>query len=124
MSDKATPVNGLPVETLNLILNHLPFELTFTDEHDIIRMSTETNPPIFGRTPNVIGTPVIDCHTTSKAIVQQLLDDFRSGKRSKFIFTTVANGRMILERYMAIRSDAGDFVGTLEIVQDIGSADE
>ncbi len=124
MTDAKSPVNELPAETLNLILSHLPIELTFTDEHDIIRFYTENKNPIFEKSPDIVGTSVVDCHTSSKAIVQQLLDDFRSGKRSAFLATSVVSGRVILERYIAVRNEAGNYVGTLEIVQDIGSAEE
>jgi hypothetical protein len=56
--------------------------------------------------------------TTPLDIRQQLIADFKAGRRSVAEFWIEMGGRFIHIRYFPVRSPQGDYLGTLEVVQD------
>ncbi len=70
----------LSVKQLESILNHLPVDLTFIDENDIVRYFSHGKERIFVRTKAVIGRSVQNCHPPQSVhVVNQLLADFKAG---------------------------------------------
>ena len=51
--------------------------------------------------------------------VNQLLSDFKSGRRDLAEFWIDLKGRKVYIRYFAVRDTAGRYLGTLEVTQDI-----
>jgi DUF438 domain-containing protein len=51
--------------------------------------------------------------------VNQLLSDFKAGRRDSAEFWIDLKGRKIYIRYFAVRNKAGKYLGTLEATQDI-----
>jgi DUF438 domain-containing protein len=51
--------------------------------------------------------------------VNELLSDFKAGKRGSAEFWIDLEGRKIYIRYFAVRNKAGKYLGTLEVTQDI-----
>lgn len=81
------PTGTLSLEQLELMLNHLPVDLTFIDENDVVRYFSHGKERIFARTKAVIGRTVQNCHPPASVhIVNKLLDDFKSGKKMLKIF--------------------------------------
>ncbi len=110
----------LTPEQVNLILTHLPIDLSFVNEHDEVVYYSATRERIFPRSPGVIGRKVQKCHPPKSVhIVQQILDEFRSGKKDVAEFWISTNGRFIHIRYFAIRDAAGVYRGCLEVTQDV-----
>ncbi|HVP37682.1 MAG TPA: PAS domain-containing protein [Candidatus Saccharimonadales bacterium] len=112
---------GLAPEVLAAILNTLPVELSFVDENDTVRYySHERSEKIFARTRGVIGTQVQNCHPQKSVhVVNQLLADFKAGKREAAEFWIDLNGRKVHIRYWPVRSPEGRYLGCLETVQDV-----
>ncbi len=52
-------------------------------------------------------------------IVEKIVKEFRSGKQDQADFRIHMQGKYILIRYFAIRDDAGEYKGVLEVGQDI-----
>ncbi len=106
-------------EVLSRVLDALPFEFSFVDEDDRVRLFNKNGDRIFPRSPGVIGRRVQDCHP-SKSIhkVQQILDEMKTGKRDSAEFWIDLNDRKIHIRYFAVRED-GEYMGCLEVSQDI-----
>ena len=52
-------------------------------------------------------------------IVQQILDDFRSGVRTEADFWIDMRGKKIYIRYFALKNESNDYLGCLEVTQDI-----
>lgn len=102
------------------VLNNIGLECTVTDDkHNIIYYSI-VEEPIFTRTPDIIGTPVIECHPEQTwDSVNLLLADLKNGKRKSAEEWRDIDGRKILIRYIAMHDPAKNFVGILETVQDI-----
>lgn len=112
----------LTLEQINLLLTTLPVDVTFVDEHDEVRFYSQTRDRLFPRTPAVIGRKVQQCHPPESVHrVQQILDDFRAGKRDVAEFWIQLAGRFIHIRYFPLRDAAGTYRGTLEVTQDIAA---
>jgi hypothetical protein len=110
----------LTLEQINLILVHLPVELSFVDENDEVRFYSNQPHKIFPRTPDSIGRKVQNCHPPKSVhLVNRILSDFRSGKRDVAEFWIEMAGMFVYIRYFAIRAADGSYRGSLEVVQDI-----
>ena len=116
--------NGhLSVEQANLILNHLPIELTFVNKEDIFQYYNDHVPfeeMLFKRNPSQIGRHVELCHPP-KLIerVKQVFEVLRSGQQDEVKMWFKRDGQFIHVTYMAVRDSQGAFEGVLELVQDI-----
>ena len=118
--------NGyLSVEQANLILNHLPLEITFVNKDDIFQYYNDNVPAnemVFKRTPSQIGRNVELCHPPKVLDkVKKIFDLLRSGERDQvpMWFKSERLGKFVYVTYAAVRDDKGDFQGVLEYVQDI-----
>jgi len=111
---------NLTLEQLNIMIQHLPFDITFVDENDEVRFYSEGPDRVFLRTPDVIGRKVQNCHPPKSVhIVNRILKAFREGTQDVAEFWIEMNGRFIHIRYFPIRDKDGSYRGTLEITQDI-----
>lgn len=116
--------NGhLSVEQANLILNHLPIELTFVNKEDIFQYYNDHVPfeeMLFKRNPGQIGRHVELCHPP-KLIerVKQVFEVLRSGQQDEVKMWFKRDDQFIHITYMAVRNSQGAFEGVLELVQDI-----
>ena len=111
---------ALSVDELNLMLTHLPFDMTFVDKDDVVRYFSAGRDRIFVRTGAVIGRHVQNCHPPKSVhVVKQILDDFKAGTRDHADFWIPMGPQFVYIRYFAVRDAAGEYVGTLEVTQDI-----
>jgi DUF438 domain-containing protein len=107
-------------EQVNMMLKHMPVDISFVDENDEVRYYSATKDRIFPRSPGVIGRKVQNCHPPkSFAMVQKILDEFRAGSRHKADFWIQMKGRFLLIQYFAVRDEKGAYKGTLEVSQDV-----
>jgi DUF438 domain-containing protein len=108
-------------DVLAAILNTLPVELSFVDKDDRVRyFSHENGEKIFARTRGAIGTAVQNCHPPQSVhLVNRILADFKAGSRKVAEFWIDMGPRRVHIRYFPVRSPRGEYVGTLEVVQDI-----
>lgn len=108
------------VKQMEAILNHLPVDLTFIDEHDIVRYFSQGKERIFVRTKAVIGRSVQNCHPPQSVhVVNQLLADFKAGVKDVEDFWIPVKDKFVYIRYFAIRDQEGTYLGTLEFTQNI-----
>lgn len=110
----------LTPKQIELIFNHLPVDITFVDKDDIVKYFSLGPERIFTRTKAVIGRSVQNCHPPASVhIVEKLVKDFKDGKKDVEEFWINMGGKLIYIRYFAVRDENGEFVGTLEVTQDI-----
>ncbi|WP_077619335.1 DUF438 domain-containing protein [Bacillus sinesaloumensis] len=115
----------LSLKQLELILNHLPVDITFIDKDDVVRYFSKGKERIFARTKAVIGRTVQNCHPPrSVHVVEDLLDDFKAGRKDTEDFWIQAKGKYVYIRYFAVRDEDGEYVGTLEFTQNIAPIKE
>ena len=111
---------ALTAREVNAILTHLPVDVTYVDADDSVRFFSQTPERIFPRSPAIIGRKVQKCHPPASVHrVQQILDDFRAGRRDEAEFWIQMNGKFIHIRYFAVRDERGAYQGTLEVTQDV-----
>jgi len=109
----------LTPEQINLLLTHLPVDVTFVDENNTVRYFTQTKDRVFVRTPAIIGRKVEDCHPPhSVHIVTRLVEELRSGKRDSAEFWIEMGGKFVHITYYALRDAAGTYKGVIEVTQD------
>jgi len=110
----------MTLEQINLMLTHLPVDLTFVDENDRVAYYSEGPERIFPRSPGIIGREVRNCHPPKSVhLVNKILDAFKSGTRDTAEFWIELGGRFIYIRYFAVRDAEGYYQGTLEVSQDL-----
>ncbi len=108
------------LEELEAVLNSLPVDITFVDKDDTVRYFSQSKERIFARTAAVIGRKVQQCHPQKSVhVVNQILEDFKAKKRDVAEFWINLKGRLIYIRYFAVRSKEGEYLGCLEVTQDI-----
>lgn len=114
------PTGTLTHEELRCLLNALPVDLTFVDRDDTFRYYSETRGRIFVRTTASIGRKVQQCHPAqSLDKVNALIDDFRHGRRDAEHFWIHLGDKYVYISYYAVRSEKGEYLGTVEVTQDI-----
>ena len=110
----------MTLEQINLMLTHLPVDLTFVDENDRVAYYSEGPERIFPRSPAIIGREVRNCHPPKSVhLVNQILDAFKSGSRDTAEFWIELGGKFIYIRYFAVRDADGYYRGCLEVSQDL-----
>ncbi|MEW6274970.1 MAG: PAS domain-containing protein [Bacillota bacterium] len=114
-------IKNVPLELLDAMLDTLPFEITLVDSEDtVIYFNKENKEKLFSRTRAAIGRKVQQCHPQKSAhLVQQILDDFKSGKKDFFEFWINLGPRKAYIRYFAVRDEAGRYLGCVGVDQDI-----
>ena len=113
-------IENLSREQLEGILEAIPVEISFVDENDLVRLWNKHETRIFKRPISVIGKSVENCHPKqSVAKVNQILSDFKSGRKDSAEFWINLAERKVHIRYFAVRDKAGRYLGTLEATQDI-----
>lgn len=124
----ATPSDGLirletgilSVDELTRLLNTLPIDMTFIDKDDTVKYFSQSAERIFPRTKSVIGRSVQNCHPPSSVhVVETILEAFKAGRKDHEHFWIQMGEAMIYIRYFAVRGDGGEYLGTLEVTQNI-----
>jgi DUF438 domain-containing protein len=111
---------ALTLEQINLMLTHLPVDVTYVDENDEVRYFTQGQHRIFDRSAAIIGRAVTKCHPPQSVHkVQIILEDFRSGKRDVAEFWIQMGEAFIHIRYFALRNKEGEYKGCIEVSQEI-----
>ena len=114
------PSGSFSVTELTALLNKIPFDLTFVDKDDKVRFFTQGKERIFARNRAILGREVQRCHPPSSVhVVEEILDDFKSGKQDTAAFWLNMGGKFIHIEYFALRDKNGDYLGTLEVSQDL-----
>lgn len=114
------PTGNLSLKELWEIFNSMPIDIAFVDKDDTVRFYSDPPHRIFVRTPQVIGMKVQGCHPQKSIhLVNQILEDFKAGKRDNADFWIQFNERFIHIRYFAVRDSERKYLGCLEFVQDI-----
>lgn len=114
------PSGVFKVEELTSMLNILPFDITFVDKNDVVKYFSEGKERFFPRTKAIIGRNVSNCHPPKSVhIVEKIVEDFKNGVKDHEDFWINMGGNFILIRYYAVRNEKGEYLGVLEVTQDI-----
>lgn len=114
------PSGSMNSEELLSILNTLPVDMTFVDKNDKVKYFSQSSERIFQRNRAILNRDVRHCHPPASAhIVEKILDDFKSGKQDRAPFWLNIGDKMIHIEYFALRNDKGEYLGCLEVSQNL-----
>ena len=118
------PGGHLTLPQLTALLNTIPMEISFVDADNINRFFNE-GPKVFKRPGMAIDREVFTCHPPKvEPMVRSIIDSFRSGKADRVPVWMDKGGRTMLVQYMAVRDADRNYLGTVELVQDMEFARE
>lgn len=118
------PGGHMTIEQLTALLNTMPLEISFIDDNNINRFFNE-GPKVFKRPGMAIDREVFSCHPPKiEPMVRAIIEDFRNNKRDSVQVWTEKGGRSMLVTYMAVRDKEENYIGTVELVQDMEFAKE
>lgn len=110
----------LTAKEINAMFNTMPFDITFIDKDDLVKYFTMGKERIFARTKAVIGRTVQNCHPPASVhIVEKMVDDFKTGKKDHEDFWIKKGNLYVYIRYFAVRDEDGNYLGAMEITQNI-----
>lgn len=108
------------VEELEALFNSLPVDLTFVDKDDRVKFFSHGENRIFERNRAILGRKVQFCHPPKSVhIVEQIVNDFKSGKQDSAKFWINFHNKYVHIAYYAVRNANKEYLGTLEVTQDI-----
>jgi DUF438 domain-containing protein len=114
------PTGSLKPDEITGLLNTLPFDITFVDKTGTVKYFSQGRDRIFPRTKAVIGRKVTNCHPPASVhIVEKVVADLTSGVKEHEDFWIRMGDRYVFIRYYAVRNEKGEYLGTLEVTQDI-----
>ncbi len=114
------PSGSFTAEEILSILNTVPVDMTFVDRNDRVKYFTQGDHRIFVRSRSIINRDVRLCHPPGSVhIIEKILEDFKSGKASHAPFWIQKQGKFIHIEYHALRNEKGEYLGTLEVSQDL-----
>lgn len=107
-------------EEINSMLNTLPVDITYVDKDGVVKYFSMAKDRIFARPKTVIGRLVKNCHPPASVhIVEKIVEDFMEGRKDHEDFWIRMGEKFVYIRYFAVRNEKGEFLGTLEVTQDI-----
>ena len=114
------PTGNLTLDQLVGVFSSLPVDVTFVDADDRVGFFSEGPDRVFPRSRTIIGRKVQNCHPPkSVATVDRILADFREGRQNVAEFWIQLQGKFVHIRYFAVRGQQGEYLGTLEVTQDL-----
>ncbi len=113
-------IENMKTETIEVMLDTLPVEISFVDKNDEVKYFNKNGDRIFPRPRGIIGRKVQQCHPKKSVhIVNKILEDFKNKKRKVAKFWIDLKGRKIYIRYFPVWDKEGNYLGCLEVSQDI-----
>lgn len=119
-------IGQLSQDLLDSVLEMLPVEFSVVDHQDRVLAWNKHDTRIFKRPEGVVGRNVRDCHPKkSLDKVEVILSEMKSGKRDKAQFWIdlpiegKSEPQKILIEYYALRDVTGQYLGCLEVSQNI-----
>ena len=117
-------IGQLDSQVLEALFESLPIEFSVVDVGDRVLAWNKHETRIFKRPKGVVGRSVRDCHPQkSLHKVEQILQEMKAGARDKARFwielSTDGIPRRVLIEYYALRDVEGNYLGCLEVSQDI-----
>lgn len=114
------PTGVLKPEELGRMLDTLPLDITFVGKDDTVKYFSQGAERVFPRTKAIIGRKVSNCHPPASVhIVEKLVEDFKAGRKDHEDFWIHMGEKYVLIRYFAVKDEAGEYIGVLEVTQDI-----
>lgn len=116
------PTGHMTLKQLTAVLNTIPMELTFVDHKDMNRYFNDGE-KMFKRPSMALDREVYTCHPPRvEPIVRQIISDFKNGKKDRVEVWNNKSADPMFIRYLAVRDKEGNYIGTLECVENMKAA--
>jgi PAS domain S-box-containing protein len=117
-------IGDLTKELIESLLETIPIEFSVLDDKDFVVAWNKHESRIFKRPTTVVGKNVRNCHPKkSLDKVERIISEMREGKRDKARFWIDSKSddgaRKIMIEYYALRDQVGQYLGCLEVTQDV-----
>jgi PAS domain S-box-containing protein len=119
-------IGKLPENILQALLETVPFEFSVIDANEKVLAWNKHATRIFKRPEGVVGRDVRNCHPKkSLGKVEQIIQEMKAGKREKARFYIDLplgpnqEKQKVLIEYYALRNGKGDYLGCVEVSQNI-----
>jgi len=110
----------MTLEQINLMLTHLPFDVTFVDENDRVKFYTASKHRVFPRSPEIIGRDVRNCHPPKSVhIVEKIIDAFKNGRKKEAPFWIRMGEQLVYINYYPVFDEDGKYRGVIEVSKEI-----
>lgn len=123
LTEDAIRVNSgsFSIKELESIFRTLPIDITFVDKNDKVKFFSHGTKKVFDRNRSIIGRDVRLCHPPGSVhIVEQIIDDFKTGKENKAAFWISSfMGQFVYIEYTALRGTDNEYLGVMEVTQNI-----
>lgn len=111
---------ALTFQQIDAMLKALPVDVTFVDNDDRVAFFSEGGSRVFARSKAIIGRKVQHCHPPKSVdTVERIIADFRAGRQNVAGFWIQNQDMFVHIRYFAMHDEQGEYLGTLEVTQDI-----
>ncbi len=110
----------LKVEEIEALFRSLPIEITFIGTDDRVRFYSESMLlQGFIRTNTLLGRKAEFCHPLRlEEFVRKVVNELKKGIKDYEIFWTKAGGRVLRVMIVAVKSEKGECLGAVEVVED------
>lgn len=106
-------------QQLEAIFQVLPVDIAFIGADDRVKYYSDPPHRIFPRSPQIIGRLVSNCHPPKSVdTVEEIVTSFKEGSSDSEEFYLTVQGKFIHIQYYAVRSEEGEYLGTLEVSTD------
>ena len=112
---------SVTIEELEAIFSALPAEISFVDKNDIVKFFSNKPDRLFLRGKGALGKDLRLCHPPRfQAVMEKIIQDFKSGKEDRALFWRSSHkDKFTSIEYIALRNEKQEYLGTLEVVQDV-----
>lgn len=110
----------LTFEETNALLNVLPLDMTFVDKEGHVKYFSQGKTRIFHRPLTVLGRHVSMCHPPQSVdVVEKVVKRLKSGEKDVEEFWINMGDMFVLIKFFAVRNKNGEYLGILEVAQDV-----
>jgi DUF438 domain-containing protein len=115
-----TSTGSMSSEQLLSLFSALPVDVTFVDDQDKVRFFNKGKDRIFPRSPAIIGRDVRNCHPPQSVhVVLDIIESFKNKTQDSATFWIQMGPKFVLIQYFALRNEDGNYLGTLEVSQNV-----
>jgi DUF438 domain-containing protein len=108
----------LTAEQVDLLVDHLPFDISFADERDTLLLFT-SGPAYQDCDRETIGGSLQSCHPArALPALERILMQFRTGRDEPFVQFDESSEGADHVRYFPVRDARGAYRGVLEVIED------
>lgn len=114
------PTGRVRLEDIHAIFKTMPYELDYVNADDQYIWYSPNPWRDDDRLQQRLTHSVLGCHPQRVVpMVKKVISLLRSGEKDMVESPQVMNGHRTLIRYYAIRNTAGDYLGTLQVTEDV-----